>query len=176
MGALGELIKQWWDQLASLWPFVIVSQWEEGIRLRNGLITSTEPVQPGLRLCWPAVGEILTEEVNLQTTETSLQTVTTADGHHLTFSLGVKWRIRDVKALYTTIHDAESTVLDEIRSAAGAAVRAATLEECQDPGFGETIASAARGAMRGWGVEIKAVRFITFTTAPPVRLLMDATE
>jgi hypothetical protein len=175
---LGEFLKEVLEWLYRFWPFRIVRDWEQGIRMRHGnakaLLTSSNGIfWTGIHIFWPGLGEIITEDTNVETMETDLQTCTTKDGKAFTFSLGVKFKVKDLKALYLKIHDTESTIAEEIRSAAGRACRELDCTECPDK-LGEQTMALAKQQMRGWGLDLISVGLINNTESQVLRLIMDS--
>ncbi|MEE9179850.1 MAG: SPFH domain-containing protein [Vicinamibacteria bacterium] len=175
---LGELFKELIEWLYGLWPMRIVVDWEQGIRMLNGnaraLLTSTNGwFGTGIHSFVPLLGDIISEEVNIEVTETDLQTHITLDKIDATFSLAIKYRIRDLKSLYLKVHDAHDTLQEEIRSAAGA-VAAEMKYEDMAAGFGEAVATLAKKQMYGWGVDVMSVRLVNLTSAQTIRLITDS--
>ena len=169
----GELLSRLIDGLADLWPLSIVAEWEQGIRLRNGTITAV--LGAGLHWYWPIIGEIITEEVVTRVVETDIQTVNTIDGKPATVSLGIKYRIKDLRRLYQKVDEFELTVLELARSTVGLLVPSLRWEELATSLIDE-VEKAVRSRMHGWGIEIQEIAPITLTCAPAIRLLQDGSE
>lgn len=175
---LGELLSQAVEWFAGWWPFRIVQEWEQGVRLLNGKIRATLTHENGIRgtgVHWfvPGLGEIFTRDANIEVLETDLQTVHVGDAA-VTFSLGVKWRIRDLGALYSKVHDPDSTVAEAIRSAAGRAFASFETAGEARMSLADAVARDAKRVMYGWGVELIEVSAINFTTAQALRLIVDS--
>jgi len=120
----GEFLKQAFEWLYQFWPVRIIHDWEQGVRCRFGNATSLLTSQnglgdTGLHVFWPLVGEINLYETNIEVSETELQTHTTGDGVAVTISLGIKYRIFDLKRMYQSIHDPVETLGNELCSAVG---------------------------------------------------------
>lgn len=177
MAAFGELLVAWAAWLRQLIPFRIVRDWEQGVRLRAGrvtaLLTSTNGLRgTGLHLFWPLIGEVWVLPVLLRVAETTLQTVVTRDGREATISLGVRWQIRDLRALFLAVHDAEDTALDLIRGTAGSLIPGMDWSEL--PGqLPERMAKEVRARMRGWGVTIHEVYIVNLTASQTLRILAE---
>jgi regulator of protease activity HflC (stomatin/prohibitin superfamily) len=175
----GDLVRQVLEHLYGLWPLRIVRDWEQGVRLRLGnataLLTSSNGLfGTGLHAFWPVLGEIIGQDTNIETPETSLQTYTTQDGRTVTFSLAVRYRVKDLRALWLKIHDQEATIQEEIRSAAGSVIVELDFAEMPEQ-FGPAVAKAAQANMRGWGLEILSVSLVNYTDAQTLRLMTEAT-
>ena len=169
----GELLSQLFDRLAGLWPLSIVAEWEQGIRLRNGTITAT--LGAGLHWYWPIIGEIIVEEVTTRVVETDIQTVTTLDGKPATVSLGIKYRIKDLRRVFQKVDEFEDTVLELARSTVGLLVPTLRWEQLATVLI-EQVDQAVRSRMHGWGIEIQEIAPITLTCAPAIRLLQESAE
>lgn len=173
---LGELLREAIERLYALWPVRIISDWEQGIRMRHGnavgntLTSSNGWFGTGIHAYWPIIGEILSEAVTLRATETVPQTVVSKDGKPITMSFTVTFRIRDLKAMYSKIYEDETTVLDRVRAAAGQV--APTLDWAAMPDqLHRAVADAAKKSMHGWGVDLVDVSTTNLVCAPAVRLV-----
>ena len=174
----GEFLKEALSHLYGLWPLRIVKDWEQGVRLRHGnataLLTSTNGLfGTGLHVFWPLLGEVLTQETNIETPETELQTHTSRDGKPVTFSLAVRYRVRDLRLLWLKIHDQEATIQEEVRSAAGSVIVELDFAEMPSK-FPDAVARTAQKNMHGWGMDIISVALINYTDAQAVRLITEA--
>lgn len=171
---VGELLSQFFDRLAALWPFTIVAEWEQGIRLRNGRITAT--LDAGLHWYWPIIGEIITEEVTTRVVETEIQTNTSKDGKPVTSSYGVKYRIKDLSQVFRRVDEFEGTVLELVRSTVGRCVPKMMWNGSLQTELLPTVEAAVKRRMHGWGIEIQEIAPITLTKAPAIRLLQEGGE
>jgi regulator of protease activity HflC (stomatin/prohibitin superfamily) len=176
---LGELLREAVERLYALWPVRIISDWEQGIRMRHGnakgpTLTSTNGLwDTGLHFYWPVIGEIISDHVTLRATETEAQTIVSRDGQTVTISFTVAFRIRDLKALYGKVYDDESTVLDRVRAAAGLVGPTLAWDEMPEQLHG-AVADAAKKGMHGWGVDLVEVATTNLVCAPAVRLIGSA--
>lgn len=168
----GDMLAAFGERLWDLWPVRVVDPWEVGIRTFWGRITG--PVKPGVQLFCPLVGSIEVRDGRMEVTETEVQTVRLSGGVDATFSLGVKWRVRDAVLLYGKVHDEDESVVEAIRSAAGrAALEFKTIEALVE-GLADRALEESRKVMRGWGVDVIEVNPINLTAAPALRLIVDA--
>ena len=174
---LGELLALIWDSLYGLWPVRIVQDWQQGVRMLNGqaraTLTSTNGIRgTGLHMFVPLFGDLIQEDCNIAVVETSLQTVDTKDGIAATFSIGVKYRIRDLKASYQKVHDHEDTLLEQVRSTAANIVRELLWEDMNDL-LGPELDQQIKKNMHGWGVDVIQCAPINLTNAQAIRLIQD---
>ena len=175
---LGELLSAAGEWCYGLWPVRIIQDWEQGVRVFSGrattLLTSTNGMfGSGIHFFVPLLGSVEVEETNICVVETDLQTVSTSDGKEATFSIGVKYRIRDLKATYTRIHDHEDTILEQVRASAGNAVSGLSWEEMPTK-LGPAVESAVKSRVRGWGIEIIEASPINLIDAQAIRLIQDS--
>lgn len=179
MGGVGQFLLEAASWLYDFWPWRVVREWEQGVRLLGGratkLLTSSNARRPfcGVHAFWPGLGEILVQEVNIETPETDLQDFVSLDGTPWAVAVAVTYRIHDLRAHYLKVHDAEQTILSETKAAVAAA--GAQLHDGDMTGqIGELALEAAKGQTRGWGLEIKRVQPTTLTQAQQIRLVSDA--
>jgi len=174
---IGEFLRQVVEWLYQFWPVRIVRDWEQGVRCRFGnatsLLTSKNGLWgTGLHAFWPLIGEINVDETNIEVSETELQTHTTLDGVSITFSLGVKYHIFDLKRMYVNIHDPVETLSNEICSAAGKCVVVMQSSEVSDR-LCPRVLQEVKEQTGQWGIDLVSLSLINLTSARPLRLIMD---
>lgn len=175
--SFGEFLSQILEWLYRFWPMRIVHDWEQGVRCRFGnatsLLTSSNGIfETGFHVFWPVIGEINVYETNIEVSETELQTQTSRDGTPVTFSLGVKYRIFDLKRMYQSIHDPRETIQNEICSAAGRCIAVSEYAELSDR-LCDRVMQEVKAQMGEWGIEISSISLINLTSAQPLRLILD---
>ena len=176
--SFGELIRELLTHLYGLWPLRIVRDWEQGVRLRLGNATASLNsanglFKTGLHAFWPVLGEIIGQSTNIQTPETDRQDLETVDGKRVSFSLAVRYRVRDLRLLYLKIHDQDDTVLEEVRSAAAYVAQRGLLNQVTGSDFGENVLAQVKKQTHGWGLEFLSVTPVNMTTAQQLRLIQD---
>jgi regulator of protease activity HflC (stomatin/prohibitin superfamily) len=174
----GELLSVLGERLYGLWPLRVVTDWEQGVRVFSGratrLLTSTNGFfGSGIHWFCPLLGSIVVEDVATRVVETDLQTVVTADGRQATSSLGVRFRIKDLRAVYLKVHDYEDTVLEQTRSSSGRIVASLPFAELRER-LGPEVKAEVKARMRGWGIEIEEVSPVNLIAAQTLRLLQDS--
>lgn len=97
---LSDLFR-WW---------VVIAPWERGLRIRCG--KHVRAFDAGIHLRIPIIDRFYIQSVRLRTVDTQTQTVTTKDGHALTFSGVIQYGIRDLRQLYDTLHQPDDTIID----------------------------------------------------------------
>lgn len=178
MDAFGQLLMTWAQWIRALIPLRIVRDWEQGVRMRAGNITALLTPHNGLRgtglhLFLPLLGEVAIVSVALRVGETTLQTIVTRDAKEATVSLGIRWQISDLSALFARIHDPEETVLDLVRGAAGALIPTLAWEELPGklPG---ALLSDIRRRTAGWGVKVHEVYLCNLAAPQALRILSES--
>ena len=174
---LGELLKQVIDWLYAFWPLRIVHDWEQGVRCVLGnakdLLTSQNGLfGSGLHWFWPCIGEIEVAETNIEVVETALQTVLSSEELPVTFSLGLKYRIWNLKHMYQQIHDASETLDNEIASTAGYVASHLEVSNMCDQLCEQTLLET-KHQLGEWGIEIVSLRLMNFSEAQPIRLITN---
>jgi regulator of protease activity HflC (stomatin/prohibitin superfamily) len=98
---------RWW---------VVVTPWERCLRVRCG--KHVTELGAGIHLRVPLIDRVYVQSIRLRTVDTQTQTVTTKDGHALTFSGVIRYAIADIRQLYDTLHHADDTIIDLASGAA----------------------------------------------------------
>lgn len=174
---IGELLLAFWDSLYGLWPVRIIQDWEQGVRMLSGqaraTLTSTNGLfGTGLHLFVPLLGDIISEDCNIAVVETATQTVNTKDDVPASCSIGVKYRVKDLRAIYQKIHDQEQTVLEQVRSTAANIIRELQWQDLNDL-LAPELEQQIKKKMHGWGVEVLECAPINLTNAQAIRLIHD---
>lgn len=183
---LAEILSGFIEYLYGFWPARIVNDWEAGIRMRAGQITavlsSTNGIfGTGIHVFWPVVGEIQTMAANVEVNETPWQTHTIS-GRTIVFSLGYKYQVKNMRKLWTEVHDHEETVLNEVCSVAGACIeqiaeraaeagpKANPLEDARDA-LPDLVKEGVGKSFLAWGLYMKEVSLFNLSEGPTLRLL-----
>ncbi len=185
---LGELLFKILGWIYDFWPLRVINRWESGVRIWLGqtqkLLTHENGIfGTGLHWFIPLAGEIQARESNLEVLETSMQTHTVL-GQTVTFTLGVRFKISDMKRLYEEIHDPDATIMNELISLAGTAVSSMG-EEVEDPeefdlveeiraNLIDLLEEAMAESLEAWGIEVKEISLISLAEAPTYRVLADS--
>lgn len=174
---LGEFLLKAFEWLYEFWPIRIVSDWEQGIRMCGGrarklLSSRTGLFRSGIHFFWPLLGEILTDDCVVDVNETPMQTKTTADGESVSFSLGLKYSIRDMRELYLQIKDHHETVLTEAQGCAGYWVGEMDFDDLNQK-LANLIFKDLSERFESWGIDLQDVSLINLAAARTFRLIGD---
>lgn len=104
--AMSQPLK-WW---------VVVAPWEQGIRVRLG--KEALKLDPGLHFRIPFLDRIYVQSIRLRIITSGIRTFSTSDNKVVNVNLGIRFAVRDIKQLYSTIADPEKTLLNHISSLA----------------------------------------------------------
>jgi regulator of protease activity HflC (stomatin/prohibitin superfamily) len=175
--SIGELVKQLLDWIYAFWPMRTIHDWEQGVRCLFGnarhRLTSTSGLRgTGLHFFWPWIGEIHVCDTNIEVVETDLQTQTSLDGQPVTFSMGLKYRIVNLKRMYQSIHDARETLYNEICSVAGWCAGQMEYEAIRHD-LCEHVVRETKEQMGEWGIEVISLHLINMSAAQPLRLITN---
>ncbi|KKM16925.1 hypothetical protein LCGC14_1680890 [marine sediment metagenome] len=96
---------KWW---------VVVAPWEQGIRVRLG--KEAFKLDSGIHLRIPFLDRVYVQSVRLRIITSGTRTISTSDGKIISLNLGIRFAVRDIKQLYSTIADPEKTLLNHASS------------------------------------------------------------
>lgn len=184
--SLGDLVRLFFEHLYGLWPFRIVSVWESGVRYTLGkpkrlLKHDNGFFKTGLHWFWPVIGNIWTEDTNIDVLETDMQTFTLPEGETVCFSFAMKYRIKDLLVMGNTIHEPDSTLSNEVLSMVGAVLEDdkengfESFDDVQD-GITEAIRDAVSKQMEKWGVEVIELWPTSMAKVQTFRLLHEGMD
>lgn len=95
--------------LAFRW-WIIILPWEQGIRVRWGKKVKLLNSGPHLKL--PFIDLIFVQNMRSRMAHIPTQTVSTKDGKTVTLGAAVAYSIEDVNKLYSSLHDADATIMN----------------------------------------------------------------
>lgn len=112
MGEFLSLIKQFINQLIC-WK--IVAPWEQAVRVRCGRYTTV--LKGGIYFKIPVLDTYYVQSTRFRLSGQDKQTVGSLDKVAVTFSISIGYSIEDILKLYQTLHHAEDTIKNIVRSA-----------------------------------------------------------
>lgn len=185
---VGEVLASFGEHLRALIPFVIVSEWEQGVRTRFGRITKTCTADngwfhTGLHSYWPIIGGVIVEDTNLTMLQTTEQTLTTHDGEAVVVSMIIAYRITDVGKYYHAIHDMHETIENAVESSIGRWMHDLNWEEvdedaeevpCYDLAarLVKEVEQDIALRLEPWGIEVDDFAVHTLIRVRALRLIM----
>lgn len=160
--AMSQPLK-WW---------VVVAPWEQGIRVRLGKEAIT--LNPGIHFRIPFLDRIYVQSIRLRIVTSGSLTVSTSDGKVVTTRLTVKFAIKDVKLLYNTVANPETTLINHVSSLAAEYISRTTSTDLSHKSLSEYI--DGKLDLGGWGLSEVAVNIIDFAFTRTYRLMGNEYE
>ena len=167
---LADLLRSLQEWLTPHWPIKLIHTWERGALVRLGIVI--RQLEPGLHVRWPIIEQVFIEDASIDVVDTVYQTVSSADGEDVTFSLSLTYRLADVAVMYRTVRDPREVIRNRVAAAAASEVLA-TNHAAIDETLGPKIKDVAAQQLLEWGVELIEVSWLDLTTAPALRLMRN---
>lgn len=155
--------------LSRLRPWVIICPWQQAVRVRLGKWQRV--LGPGLHLRIPWADLIFVQSVRLRITALGRQTVTTTDGHTLTFCGAVGYSITNIAKLYTSMHHPDDTILNIAKAAIGAYVWTNRLADCAPKAVQKAVVDALD--LDKFGITVSGIYLTDFAAVRTYRLITN---
>jgi hypothetical protein len=166
MNYLGQIFD--FIQKLLVW-WVTVMPWEEAVFVRGG--KSMRVIRAGIYLRIPFYDQVYLQTTRLRVMTSPPQTVTTKDGKTITVVMALGYSIVDIKKLYSTLFQPESTLCNILQSSVAEAVREANYEICT-PAFIE--AKAVKDiSVEDYGLKFEYIKATGFSQVKAYRLIQD---
>lgn len=166
------VVQQFLDFLRTMLSWwVIVEPWEQAVRVRFG--RNVRVFEAGLLWKIPFFDVIYKQNVRRRVSGLPAQTLTTGDGKSITVVGSIGYRVVDVLKLHTTLHDAETSILQEVLGAIARFVVKSDVSECSPAAIAEHVAGSLNLEKYGLGdVDFFLSGFVS--NVPTYRLLQDS--
>ncbi len=151
--------------------WVIISPWEQGLRVRLGRYVSL--LKAGVHLKLPFADIIFIKSVRLRISAFGRQTVTTTDGKVITFSGAVGYAIADIERLYRSLHHAEDTIQSFARARIAQYISTHTAAECHPSDIEQHLGASLRESLQEFGISEANIYINDFATVRTYRLIGD---
>jgi hypothetical protein len=103
------------NQIVSFFKFwIIIQPWESGLRVRAGKNVKT--LNGGMHFIIPYLDSVYVQSIRKRITSFPIQTLTTKDDKNITLSGAIGYSVSDIKQLYNTLHQPESTLVNMVMS------------------------------------------------------------
>lgn len=176
LDGLSNLVEALSNNLMELMPFVVVYEYERGVRYTLG--KNARELEPGWHLrvyLLHSVSKIVTVDDAITS---AIQSVITKDGKLVCFRASIAYRIVDAVKHLNGVTDFETSTLAIAQRHLAKRVRESTLAELETPEGLKKLEDSLRGTLstkfRDWGTEVFDVGFIDFAEVPTqVRLFGD---
>lgn len=179
----GVSLVEWLGQnLQELVPVCIVPTYARGVRMFSGRIYDhgkghpwTGELTPGIWLRLPWIWPIETINVVPDVVNLPTQTITTSDGHALSFSGNIEFEIIDAVLAWTRVQNIRQSVAFLCMSHMARKLRDRTLTEALEGGrdLERSLASTLSTRLSAWGVRVTDVGLSDMVKTRPLRLYGD---
>lgn len=167
-----ELIRQF-GRAFLFW--YIVDPYESGVILRLGEYNRMTKV--GWNWIWPFyIERAITANVATHTLTVGPQSLKTKDGHQLVISTVITCVVDDAKKFILEINGGVAALDDAAPGAVSELVMSSTLEELEKMRLNLKLTNAIEKLASPWGISVKRVQIVDFSTMRSVRLLQHVTQ
>lgn len=156
--------------LGALIPAKIVRSYQRGVKFRWGV--DIGELGAGVHWFWPLIEDVEVKDIAEEVMNLPTQTVTTCDGHPVTFSVNIAYEVSDARAYWTQVQDFDASLSAASMTYLARRIRRETWEglySSQDAIESGLTRSLAQKLSR-WGVRIVDVGITDLSRAKPVRL------
>lgn len=154
------------------WWFV-VEPWEQAVRVRFG--KHVRLFTAGVHVRMPFFDRLYVQNIRRRVTAIPLQTLTTRDGKNITLHGSIGYKIADVLKLHMTLHDAETSVQQEVLGLITRYVVAHSLADCTPELVTQHVSSLLDLAKYGLGdVDFFLSGYVS--DLPTYRLIQDSMQ
>lgn len=151
------------EWLRQFWPFVIVMQYERGVRYWRGQVIG-EDLGPDWYWCVPFFMHIESVAVKPDIMKLWKIGLTTLDGVGLIISANIKYEVIDAIAAWNNVQDYKDNLADECRTHLAKRIRELTYEDllANQPKLEKSCKDTMTTAVRDYGVVIIRVGITDF--------------
>lgn len=170
----GGTIAAWLaNNLAGFLPVKTVRSYQQGVKFSMGRDVAL--LGPGIHWYWPFFQAVEALDCAEETIDLPTQTVTTRDGHPVTFSANVVYRTVNARQRYVRLMDFDRSIGNVARNHLARRVRRLTWDElvARQSWLERSLAKTLTTRAKRYGVEILEVGITDFTRAKPFRLYGD---
>lgn len=152
---LDKLIEFVLEIIDKVLPFVVIPQYNMGIRLRFGINKGV--LNPGFHFKIPFVDEILSHMVKVTTLNLPEQTITTKDWKSVVVRSVIKYEVENIEKLLLEVNDPIDAISDMTMGIIRNTLILKNWKECNDIEIGSEITKKVRTEARKWGISVKEV-------------------
>lgn len=96
--------------LMALWPVARINSWQQGIRVRFGIIT--EELGPGLHWRWPFADEVKRWPDTEITVDLPVGAITTSDGRAVAISANLSYRMVSMRTNWLAVQNCDASLVN----------------------------------------------------------------
>ena len=149
--------------------WIIISPWEQGIRVRFG--KWTKKLNSGTHFKIPIFDRFYVQSTRMRITGLSRQTVTSLDGKTVTLNGNIGYCIEDIETLYNTIHHAEDTIQSIAKGIISDYVSQHNVKDCTPNALQE--ATSEKLQLSKYGLGCGRIYITDFAVVRTYRLIGD---
>lgn len=162
--------------LLQLWPIARVYSWQQGLRVRRGVVR--EELTAGLHWRWWFIDEVKTWPSNQQALDLATASITTTDGVAISVSANVAYRMVSIRLMWLNVWDTVRTMkqlaLGEIAS--HCAHRPWAELRDQRPVLEAALVIAINARVAPWGLIVERVHLTDLVITRGHRHYVDGME
>lgn len=147
-----DILKELWHYLI---PFVVIYQYERGVRLRFGI--NAKLLKPGFHFKIPLIDDVIKCNVENETKTTWAIHVTTIDERTVTSTPVIKYKIIDAVKWITEANDASTNLHDITRGVVADCLTEVTWSECKEKTTATKIKNKLNKKIEDIGVVVSEV-------------------
>lgn len=152
----------------------IVDCYQRAVVLRFGKYH--RDLEPGFHWKWPfGVETVLHANVVTNTSNLGVQSLTTRDGHSVSISGLLTWKVVDPAKFLLEVEGGQEAITDLTYGAIADCVKASTWAEVSEPVFADKCATKLRRRASRYGLEVERLQFSDLIKARALRLWAGAT-
>lgn len=134
------------------WFFVIIPQYERGVRMRNGKFK--EVLEPGFHWKIPIIDTVLTHMIVTTTLNISEQSVTTKDWKSVVVASVVKYDVSDIETFLLTVGDQIDALSDMTKGIIRKQIMKREWKDCNSSTLLTDIKNEVKEKAQEWGINV----------------------
>jgi hypothetical protein len=166
---VNEIVTSIKNLLGTLKPWVIIAPWEQCLRVRFG--KHVKLLREGFHFRLLMFDRMYIQSIRLRFTAIDRQTLTTKDSKIITLTGQIGYSITDIELLYRTLHHAEDTIRNMVKSEIANYVYNHTFLDCEPQKISEHMLSVIN--FKGYGLSITNLDIIDFALTKAYRIIGD---
>jgi membrane protease subunit HflC len=164
------------NQIKNIIPFVIIFQFQNGVRYTFG--RKSKVLKPGIHFKFPYVQTVLSDNVVDTTMVLPAQSVITSDGKELIVKGVVGFSIENIEDFYNKVYDTRSAISDKTCIIIRNTISVNEFETCitNVGGINDALTEDTQSEVAQYGIKINFVALIDLTESPSFRLFNETLQ
>lgn len=152
------------EWLRTFWPFVIVMQYERGVRYWRGQVVGTEALMPDWYWCVPFFMDIHTIPVMPDILKLWNLNLTTRDGASIRVRANIRYEVFDAIKAYNEVQDYKDNLADECRTSIARVIRAKEYIDvlAEQDKLERECKNEMNKVVKDWGIKVIRVGYTDF--------------